>query len=45
MQINLDYVIKKSDNLNKDATLLAKYFLEAGLNVNQEEFIEYYSSL
>ena len=36
---------KKSDDVNKDATLLAKYFLEAGLNVSQEEFIEYYSGL
>ncbi len=36
---------KKSNDVNKDATLLAKYFLEAGLNVSQEEFIEYYSNL
>ena len=36
---------KKSNDLNKDANLLAKYFLEAGLNVSQEEFIKYYSGL
>lgn len=36
---------KKGKNLNKDAFLLAKYFLEAGLNISQEEFIEFYSGV
>jgi len=33
---------KKSDDLNKDAQELAKYFLEAGLSVSQDHFIAYY---
>ena len=36
---------QKTNNLNKDAHTLAKYFLEAGLQINQELFVKYYQKL
>ena len=36
---------KKTKDFNKDAYLLAKYFLEAGLQVSKEDFIEFYQNL
>lgn len=33
---------KKTRDLNKDANLLARYFLEAGLPVSQEQFVSFY---
>lgn len=36
---------KKTKNMNKDAPELAKYFLEAGLNVTKADFISYYQQL
>ena len=36
---------QKTKNLNKDAHTLAKYFLEAGLQINQELFVKYYQKL
>lgn len=36
---------EKTDNLKKDATLLAKYFLEAGIKISQQDFITYYQLL
>ena len=33
---------RKSDDLEKDGKILAKYFLDAGLPVTQDEFIAYY---
>jgi len=36
---------KKSKNLNADAQKLAKYFLEAGLQVSREQFVQYYQRL
>jgi len=33
---------KKSGDFQKDATKLAKYFVEAGIEVPQEVFVEYY---
>ena len=36
---------QKSKNLNKDAHTLAKYFLEAGLKINQELFVKFYQKL
>ena len=33
---------KKSKDLNKDAHTLAKYFLEAGLQVSREDFVRFY---
>lgn len=33
---------KKSKNVNQDAHVLAKYFLEAGLQVSKENFVKYY---
>lgn len=33
---------KKSRNLDQDAYLLAKYFLEAGLPLSQEQFVQFY---
>ena len=35
----------KTDNLTQDATILAKYFLEAGLQISKEEFVNYYQLL
>jgi hypothetical protein len=34
---------RKTKNLNADAHKLARYFLEAGLPVSQEQFVEFYS--
>lgn len=36
---------KKTKDINKDAYILAKYFLEAGLPVTQEQFVEFYQKL
>ncbi len=36
---------KKGKDLEKDAALLAKYFLEAGIPISQEHFIAYYQLL
>ena len=36
---------QKTKNLNKDAHTLAKYFLEAGLQINQELFVKFYQKL
>jgi len=36
---------KKSENLQKDGYILAKFFLEAGLPVSPEEFIGFYGLL
>lgn len=36
---------KKGKDLNKDAHQLAKYFLEAGLQINQELFVKFYQKL
>ncbi|MBT3297802.1 hypothetical protein HN385_02670 [archaeon] len=33
---------KKSKDVNQDAPMLAKYFLEAGLQVSKENFVKYY---
>jgi hypothetical protein len=33
---------KRTKDLQKDAQSLAKYFLEAGLNISQEQFISFY---
>lgn len=33
---------KKSKDVTKDAYLLAKYFLEAGLPLSQEQFVQFY---
>ncbi|NQV91083.1 hypothetical protein HQ489_01275 [Candidatus Woesearchaeota archaeon] len=35
----------KKDDINKDALLLAKHFLEAGLTISEEEFVSYYKLL
>tara|TARA_Y100000034_G_C6866933_1_gene395254 strand:+ start:672 stop:1121 length:450 start_codon:yes stop_codon:yes gene_type:complete len=34
---------RKTNNLQNDGYKLAKYFLQAGLNVTKEEFIEFYT--
>lgn len=36
---------KKTKDINKDAYTLAKYFLEAGLAVSQEQFVKFYQKL
>ena len=36
---------QKTKNLNQDAHQLAKYFLEAGLQINQELFVKFYQKL
>jgi hypothetical protein len=36
---------KKSKNLDKDAHTLAKYFLEAGLQISEEDFVKFYGFL
>lgn len=36
---------KKSKDFNKDAYTLAKYFLEAGLNIPKELFVKFYQGL
>jgi hypothetical protein len=33
---------KSTDDLQKDGELLARYFMDAGLTIRQEEFVEYY---
>jgi hypothetical protein len=33
---------KKTTNIQKDAYILAKHFIQAGLNISKEEFIDYY---
>ena len=35
----------KTDDMNKDALSLAKYFLGAGLTVSEEEFVNFYQLL
>ena len=35
----------KSKDVNKDGLLLAKYFLESGLTVSEEEFVQFYQLL
>ncbi|PIN87838.1 hypothetical protein COV12_01650 [Candidatus Woesearchaeota archaeon CG10_big_fil_rev_8_21_14_0_10_32_24] len=35
----------KTDDMNKDAFLLAKYFLEAGLTISEKEFVSFYQLL
>ena len=35
----------KSKDFNQDAYALAKYFLEAGLQISEEEFVKFYSLL
>jgi len=36
---------KKTENLNQDAKSLARYFLEAGINISKENFINFYQLL
>lgn len=36
---------RKTDDLQRDATLLAHYFLEAGILISQQEFVDYYQLL
>jgi len=36
---------KKSEDFDKDANLLASYFLEAGLEISQENFVKFYQLL
>ena len=36
---------KKTKDVEKDARILAKYFLEAGLLISQEEFISFYEMI
>ena len=36
---------KKTNNLNQDAKSLAKYFLESGINISEENFIKFYQLL
>ncbi len=36
---------KKTNNLNQDAISLAKYFLEAGINISKENFVKFYQLL
>lgn len=36
---------KKTKDFNKDGFTLAKYFLESGLQVSEEEFVEFYQKL
>lgn len=36
---------KKTNDFNQDAYKLAKYFLEAGLTISKEEFINFYHNL
>ncbi len=36
---------QKTKNLNEDAHQLAKYFLEAGLQINQELFVRFYEKI
>lgn len=43
LQRLLDF--KKSKDVEKDARILAKHFLEAGLLVSQEEFISFYEMI
>lgn len=35
----------KSKNLNEDAHALARYFVEAGLQISEQEFVQFYSLL
>lgn len=43
----LERILKfeKSKNVKKDAQILAKYFLEAGLQINQELFVSFYQAI
>ena len=43
----LERILKfeKSKDVKKDAQLLAKYFLEAGLQINQELFVSFYQAI
>ena len=43
-QFTIERIInfKKTNNLKKDATILAKYFLDAGLLLSREEFVNFY---
>jgi len=43
----LDRILKfeKSENVKKDAQVLAKYFLEAGLLINQQTFVSFYQMI
>jgi hypothetical protein len=43
LQRLLDF--QKGKDLNKDAHQLAKYFLEAGLQINQDLFVRFYQKL
>jgi hypothetical protein len=36
---------QKSKDLNKDAHTLAKYFLEAGLNISKDLFVKFYTKI
>ena len=36
---------RKSKDFNKDAYTLAKYFLQSGLQVNEEDFVRFYQEL
>lgn len=36
---------KKTTDLNKDAHRLAKYFLQAGLEISEEDFVQFYQGL
>ena len=38
-------MFNKTEDLTKDAQTLAKYFLEAGLQISKEEFVNYYQLL
>ena len=43
----LERILKfeKSQDVKKDAQILAKYFLEAGLQINQELFVSFYQAI
>ena len=36
---------RKSNDIGKDGTTLAKYFMEAGLDVSEEDFVRFYEFL
>ena len=43
--INRILDFKRSNDLNKDAHSLANYFVQAGLTISEEEFVNYYQLL
>ena len=36
---------RRSKDINKDAHILAKYFLEAGIKITETDFVEFYQNL